>query len=275
MRSMESSTSLKIAMRLLLTVVLTISSFLPASGQVKRKYAPRENEAVVVTAGQTFYTEFTSVPTVGIKLERPFRSSMAGAMGFPFSFELMDPLLVPVAPHEDGWRYFAPKDGAFKASHGLLGSVIRPGDSVGIRISPNGEAEWFVDNSVYNGFRTIWSRKMKKKDPSYELVNLGEEVSGDLPIHRLVYLGVRDAQVRVRWDEVDPNFGQRSEEYSFPAVNKVSSVAVRGARFRLIVTDTGAEVTMLAPMTDGVGQLKERPLPLSLPPNSQPGMIQP
>jgi hypothetical protein len=47
----------------------------------------------------------------------------------------------------------------------MLGKVIRPGDSVGVRLSKlTGQKEWFVDNSVYNGMETIWARPVRNED---------------------------------------------------------------------------------------------------------------
>jgi hypothetical protein len=54
------------------------------------------------------------------------------------------------------------------ASFPGLGSVIRSGDCVGIRISgkriSGNKMQWVVDNSNYNGFTTIYKSNIKNSE---------------------------------------------------------------------------------------------------------------
>jgi hypothetical protein len=227
-----------------------------ARSQERVEVIPKPGDVVAVSTGQVFYSEHTVVPVRSIKLSAPFHSSMAGAMGFPFRFEIATDTLVFSGKSKDGnWDYYLPEGGKFSASHGLLGSVIDPGDTVGLRVGPNGEKEWFVDNSIHNGMTTIWSRKYKSRDPSISFVETGTTISDKHPIDLLTYLGAADGKVRIRWEHSDPRFGSSAETFEFPVENGEAKVGIRGAAFVVQPGSFDAKITMLRPMESGVGHV--------------------
>lgn len=210
---------------------------------------------VEVTAGQEFYAEKVGQLVPAYKLERPFKSSMAGAMRLPFSFSIDSVLLISVKNTEGGWEYFVPADRRFTASHGLLGSVLADGDTVGLRVHANGKQEWFVDNSGHNGFMTIWTRGLKKKDPVITKIMTDAINASEANMDRLVYLGVSNGFVKIRHEQIRPNGAMTRDEFTFPVDGNGEGIgAVRGAEFRFKAGALRANIVVTKEMTSGIGQ---------------------
>lgn len=176
-------------------------------------------------------------------------------MGMPFSFSIDSDLLVLKRSASDGWEYFVPAGQKFSASHGLLGSVIREGDTVGLRIHSSGRQEWFVDNSQHNGYQTIWSRKIKKKDPAFVKIMTSAVNSSGSNIDRLVYLGATNNLAKIRHEQIRPNGSTTRDEFTFP-LNQAGegAGAVRGAEFVMKVGPLRAVITVKTEMTSGIGE---------------------
>ena len=229
-----------------LTVLLAIASASPAQEvpQSRRLVSSTIGTVTAVTPGEAFYIEIGVTPVPALRLSWPFKSSMKGSMGLPFAFAINSTLLVRSGTSRDGhWTYFSPKDKAFTASHGLLGSVIRPGDSVGLRLGASGEREWFVDNSVYTGMNTIWTRRVKDKDPSVTPVIDGVEPDGE-PAERLLFLGTDGDKVRVR-EETISSMGIERDDFLFPMdAQGRGTGAVKGAEFTFVATPQRALFTI-------------------------------
>lgn len=243
------------ALALFLAVILLQAHQNHAQAKPVRTVNPPVGSVVNVTPGQRFYADFVTESVPAYKLERPFKSSMAGAMGLPFSFAIDSDILIYAGKSRDGrWSYFVPEGRKFRASHGLLGSVIRDGDAVGLRVNDDGRREWFVDNSVYNGSTTIWSRRVKDKDPRLSLIQTSRsEPVKDSILHRLFYLGTVDNKVRVRHEQISPD-GTLRDEYTFPIDADGRALgAVRGAEFAIIAGPLKAEIVVMRPMTDEFG----------------------
>lgn len=235
-------------------IMMLALSGAPADAQIRRQHLPEVGTEVSVSAGQAFYLERHVEPRKSIRLSKSIKSSMGGSMGLPFGFEITDVVLEPLAKSGDGWSYYAAAPGGFKAYHGLLGSVITAGDTVSIRVDEAGQLEWYVDNSIHTGTPTIWHRKWKKKDPEIIWVDAGEIVSNKYPRNRLTYLGIRDSQIRVRWDSFDPTFGAQSEDFLFPInTDRTATVGIRGGLFAFSVGQFESRIKVLKPMVSDWG----------------------
>ena len=212
---------------------------------------PPVGTIVEVTAGQEFYVE-TSVRSIpAYRIARPFKSSMAGAGMLPFGFAIDETILVFRGRSRDGrWSYFVPAHNAFRAYHGLLGSVIRQGDTVGLRVDDQGRREWYVDNSGYNGFTTIWSRHVKDSDPAQELIETpAKEMTGG-PVERLVYLGVEQGRMRIRYEKAVPGSTPVRDEFTFPVDKEGRGAgAVRGAEFTVHAEAVRAQIVVTKAMS--------------------------
>ena len=209
---------------------------------------------VEVTAGQEFYAEAVGSQVPAYRLERPFKSSMGGAMGLPFSFSIDSTILIKARSTNSGWDYFVPVDRKFTASHGLLGSVLSDGDTVGLRIHSSGKQQWFVDNSGRNGYETIWTRNIKKKDPAFSKVMTDAVDTAGADIDRLIYLGVSNGLVKIRHEQIRSNGTTTRDEFAFPINEQGEGVgAVRGAEFHLKAGVLRANITVTKEMTSDIG----------------------
>jgi hypothetical protein len=210
----------------------------------------------MVTPGQRFYSDLWVSRVRAYRISQPFESSMPGSMHLPFHFALDDTLLVYVGTSRDKhWSYFAPHAGKFRAWHALLGSVIVPGDEVGLMVSSNNEMQWFVDNSNYNHMSTTWSRSVKRGDPSISEAISDSEAPSGIPLKHLDYLGVRNGEVLVRYTEVSPTVPQRVDEYAFKLDDGGAATGnVMGAAFSIRPKpDQTAEVLVSKPMEGEYG----------------------
>lgn len=225
------------------------------AGQVQLVYPL--NRKIEVTPGQEFYGQYEEVSrhSVAYRLAQPFKSSMGGSMGLPFAFAIDESELMPLRTR-DGWTYYVPKHKQFRAWHGLLGNVLAEGDTVGLRVNQDGRQEWFVDNSIHNGMRTIWSRKLKPKDPVVTEVEVTSK-SPVGPVHKLIYLGVSSGQVRVRHEQVFPDDSTTRDDFEFPVTPDGTALgAVMGATFKIELKPLGATIVVLSGMTGDSGSLK-------------------
>lgn len=208
---------------------------------------------VVVTPGQEFYAEADSRPTRGVRIDQPFKSSMPGAMGFPFAFAIDSDVLIHVYTSPSGWDYFVPPDHKFRAWHSLLGSVLRNGDTVGVRLGPAGQVEWFVDNSRYAGRSALWTRPARSGDPGVKpaevtLANAGYR-------ERLIYLGMSSTRrVKIRLETTTPGKVRR-DEFAFTVDQDGKGAgAIDGAEFTIEATPTQALITVVKAMASDRGE---------------------
>ena len=210
--------------------------------------------SVEVSPGQEFYAETKLEKVPAYRLSEPFKSSMGGAMGLPFGFAIDETVLVRTRVSTQGWEYFVPENGQFRAFHGLLGSVIAEGDTVGLRVHETGKMEWFVDNSIKNGMTTIWSRKVKKKDPELTRFLTESTELKDARVERLIYLGFADqGMVRIRHEIVMPGNTVR-DEFTFPVdANGLGVGAVKDAEFTIEAGPVKAIITVTNPMQTSIG----------------------
>lgn len=184
-----------------------------------------------VFPGDKFYAEGESEELAILELTRPFEGRMPGSMRIPFSFAI-DSKRLRFNRRRGDWDYYSAPEGKARAWHGLIGNVLAPGDTVGIRINrKDGAKEWFVDNSIHNRpLTTIWHRKLDSNE------NAGVREAGTQRVmlegsymRGLEYMGVRDNQLRIRFEE----FGgeNRREEFLFPITDEAPMlIGVMGLR---------------------------------------------
>ena len=209
---------------------------------------------VEVTAGQEFYAQTPTEYVPAYKLEHPFKSSMPGAMGLPFGFAIDSDVLVRTGKTSSGWEYFVPPDNKFRAYHALLGSVIRNGDTVGLRVGSRGQMEWFVDNSNYNKMSTIWTRPIRPNDPIVTRFNLSVKAPTGESVEKLIYLGLTDTNhVRIRLERISGS-GTVRDEFIFPLDKDGNGQgAVAGCEFKIQASSMRAVVTVTKAMTSDIG----------------------
>ncbi|MES2058859.1 MAG: hypothetical protein V4564_23170 [Pseudomonadota bacterium] len=216
--------------------------------------APSVGSVVEVTPGEEFYVETIVEAQPAYRLARPFKSSMAGGMGLPFGFAIDETLLVYKGKSQDQeWSYYIPQNGGFRAYHGLLGNLIHPGDTVGLRIDRGANKEWFVDLSVHYGMPTIWSRPVKEKDPGLTLVEGPAPDLKNAEVKRLVYLGVEQGRMRIRYEWIQHGYVPQRDEFSFPVDPQGRGQGgVKGAEFSVVAGPVKAKFVVTKGISDAV-----------------------
>lgn len=182
-----------------------------------------------VFPGDRFYAEGTTEKFPIFQLAAPFEGKMPGAMRFSFRFAI-DSTELRFLRRDRNWDYFSSTPGSFRAWHSMLGDVLAPEDTVGLRVDRStGEKEWFVDNSKYNGATTIWHRPLALgSDVAVEEIGRQAVLLPGAQVRGLEYLGVRDGQIRIRYQELGTE--QRTEEFLFPVSPEPVTIGAMGLR---------------------------------------------
>jgi len=229
---------------LLLAVVLAVTvSNLPAIAAEPGTSAI--GEELQVFPGDKFYVEGDREDVPVLELASIFEGRMPGVMHIPFSFAI-DSRRLRFSKRQGSWDYFAAPEGKGRAWHGLIGDVMAPGDTVGVRINRrDGSREWFVDNSRHNGMSTIWRREISSEDVAVRDAGTQKIMLDGARLRGLEYLGVRDNQLRVRYEEFGPQ--ERREEFLFPITHEVPLlIGVMGLRAEVRdITGASARIKIL------------------------------
>ncbi|WP_353228391.1 hypothetical protein [Novosphingobium sp.] len=201
---------------------------------------------IEVTAGQEFYSKTLATDVQAYRLGQPFKSSMPGSMGFPFNFAIDSDMLVRSYVSATGWVYFVPPDHMFRAWHSLLGSVIRGRDSVGLRVGPAGQMEWFVDNASYTRSNTVWTRPLRPTDPVPTPFAPANGAQSGGSGERLIYMGLTEGnRARVRFEKNTPGDALH-DTFTFPLdQDGKGNGAIDGIEFSMETTPTHAKITVL------------------------------
>lgn len=114
--------------------------------------------------GDDLLVEGTAVQAKALRMSGPFAGSIPGAYGLPFSLSIAQTDLVhqfSTGAHD----YYVADYELVDSRHSMIGSVIRPGDMAGIRVNKKtGGKQWFVDNSRFNGYETVWAGSVQDSD---------------------------------------------------------------------------------------------------------------
>jgi hypothetical protein len=229
-------------------IISTILSLLTIGcGTVSTKYAVSSEvtplnvsaslgEEMFADVGDTIFMKGKASKQKVLLLKNSITSNIPGAYGLPFQFGLKKGPLSPLYQTANHIHYSANWEDC-SATHSMLGVVIRRGDSVGIRISKTtGDKEWFVDNSVYNGMNTVWSRKVKPEDNvefewSEEIVyDKGSEyieVTFDGFFNNLFHFTLTEIKVD----------SQKDREFKFNPVEGVTRVSFKGMILDILKAD--------------------------------------
>lgn len=208
--------------------------------------AVRIGTPIELTVGQAFFVDIAARPIAGYRLARAFKSSMPGSFGLPFTFAIDSDLLLKAGQNGAGWEFFIPMDHKFRAYHSLLGSVIRGHDAVGLRVGPQGQKEWFVDNSTYARTPTIWTRPVRPDDPALSRIALEAKVVNRDPVERLIYDGMTARKRAKIIQEQVSLHGTRHHEFTFPLDKDGKGQGiVNGVEFVMIANPTRAIITVI------------------------------
>jgi hypothetical protein len=178
-------------MSTLRTLAVTFAAILlaaaPAVAQQSETFATPTQTVLSATTGEAIFVEGEHVFRNVMVLKSEIRSTMPGSMMIPFSFTISPGDLVFRNSGRE-WEYFCADASKSTASFPGLGSVVEAGDCVGVRRRlSDGRLEWVVDNSRYNGFATVWSRRVRTNESAALAAVEQRQVMTDISVHRAVY----------------------------------------------------------------------------------------
>lgn len=165
-------------------------------------------------------------------------STMPGGYALPFDFSIARSDL-RLSFQTDGHLYYAAPSDKSAASHGLLGNVLRSGDSVGIRVDKtSGEYEWYVDNSNYNRMRSCWSRRVREDDNITFTKTKVTVVDGSSALKEIVFDGFYNGLIHFTFRD---SVGGKSVEkqFAFNVVNdKPTTIGIKGNMLEILTVDS-------------------------------------
>lgn len=204
---------------------------------VTRTFNEPLNTQLQVNTGDSMLVEGRYIPGETIELAKPYDLLLPGALGIPFPVRIEADTLKLSRITAD-WKWYCAKEHMASASFPGLGSVVRSGDCIGVRIRTDGRAkEWFVDNSNYNRREAVWSLTV---DPETSALLRPVEVKTPFEVHTLKTLtfdGYYGGQVHFTWTEA--TLSNKSEQrFTFDYKPGVTmKVGIKGRLFEILGVD--------------------------------------
>ena len=126
---------------------------------------PEVGKEMMSDPGQIIYETYQGHVEECLELIEPFKGNMPGPLFAPFRFSINSKTLVKKFEAGDH-LYFVAKEGEANADIPGGFRVIRNEDIIGVRVSSNGEFEWFVDSSAYNTDHVprLWTRPLTEDE---------------------------------------------------------------------------------------------------------------
>ena len=191
-----------------------------------------------VNTGDMFYASGSYIEGERIVILTPLDMLIPGALFVPFPVHI-DAGHLEMTAVTPSWKYFCAMEGKATASFPVLGSVIRPGDCVGIRVSRDGkDKEWVVDNSVYNnGMTAILTASMSPEELEAYI-----PVTSPIPfkvqsLKRLTFDGYYGRQLHFTWEEIVGN-NEQSRQFVFDyEIGQSKVLGIKGNQFRVLSSD--------------------------------------
>jgi hypothetical protein len=196
-----------------------------------------------VSLGEVMYLDGDVGTSHGLQLMNAIKASIPGAAGLPFTFNIQPCILMPEFVTRNYTYYAAPQTKA-TATHTLLGTVVKPGDTIGVRVlNQNSGMEWYVDNSIYNSSRPrsiIWSRPVRHSDSvSFKpRMDLTKAIQGTASRYREVtYSGFINNAYQISFREVNES-RDYEKDFLIPKSNEgVTIVSIKGAIIEILSHD--------------------------------------
>lgn len=185
-----------------------------------------------VETGNSIFVEGEYIKGEHIEISEPIDKMIPGSMMIPFPVHI-DPGSLKMTRITPSWKYYCADIDKAAASFPGLGSVIRDGDCVGIRISIDGsDREWVVDNSNYNrGWgTTIYSKNMSQEEIAKYKPNPSKKPFKIKNIKRIVFDGYYGGQVHFSWENISYNKDEE-KEFTFDFTNRPTLVGIKGNQF--------------------------------------------
>ena len=201
------------------------------------RFSAEIGEEHVASAGDSIFVHGQVGQRPAFKMSSGIVSTMPGAYGVPFDFSIEACTLTGVfqtAKHE---YYGAPFERS-DAHHSLAGKVIKPGDTVGLRISrTTGEKEWYVDNSQFNRMTTIWHRRVLTEDGVTFSPTESGVVDGASNLTSIIYGGFYSGLLHFTLREVEQGEAVENEFKFDVLTDRNTPVNIKGNVFEVLSVD--------------------------------------
>ena len=197
-----------------------------------KKFNADLNHILAVQTGDALFVEGSYIEGESIRIDDPIEMMIPGAMMIPFSIRIEKGIL-DLASVTPSWKYYCASTGGAKAWFPGLGSVIREGDCVGIRISHDKQKyQWVVDNSNYNNGwgETIWSRSMDEDQARKHAPVPSNKPFKVQYLKRIVFDGYYGGQLHFTWDDISGT-DRETRPFTFDFTGSPTEVGIKGNNF--------------------------------------------
>lgn len=200
----------------------------------EKKFTAPIGALLSVETGEAIFTEGTVIEGKSIEIQDSKELMIAGAMFIPFPVKIEKGELRLIR-FAGKWSYFCADEGRASASFPGLGSVIREGDCVGIRVENKSEKmEWVVDNSHYNrGMQTIYTKSIPDEDTTKYLIKTSAEPFKVKSLKVITFDGFNGGQLHFTLTEMKGR-NKDSKEFTFDFKGEPTVVSIKGNVFKVL-----------------------------------------
>ena len=200
------------------------------------KYEFREFNAplgltLLVETGNDLFVRGEYIEGEVITITEQVKKLIPGSMFIPFPITI-EPGELKLSSTSAKWKYFCGDSDKVTASFPGLGSVIRQGDCVGIRVA-NDKMQWVVDNSNYNRRQTIYSSTIKDSESKNYVPKLSGKIIKTIDFEKILFEGFYGGQVHFLWERIQGQ-SKESRQFIFDFDGNPTLVGIKGQQFRIL-----------------------------------------
>jgi hypothetical protein len=226
----KSFIAISICLLFLLTTACSTPQITPVDYKYREFNAPLGISSTVET-GNDLFVRGSYIEGEAILITQQVKKLIPGAMGIPFPITIEPGKLVLKSISSD-WKYFCGENNKVAASFPGLGSVIRDGDCVGIRVSDK-KMQWVVDNSNYNRMRTIYKSNIKKSEHKKYSPIPNNQILKAIDYEKITFEGFYGGQVHFEWQKISEK-SKESRQFTFDFNGEPTLVGIKGQQFKIL-----------------------------------------
>lgn len=228
----------KFSLVLLVSLALTgCAAVPPQSAPLSlQKFTAQIDVELTAATGGSIFVEGEFIEGELITVSEPVDLMIPGAMFIPFPVHVASGPLV-MKRIARGWKYYCGDLSKSTASFPGLETVVAPGDCIGIRLSTvSGEAQWVVDNSIYNRMQNvIWTRNVSPEDvEKYKPQKSGFPFDAR-SFTRITFDGYYGGQLHFSWSEIEGK--ERTTQKFVFDFKGPTLVGIKGKNFEVLKAD--------------------------------------
>jgi hypothetical protein len=135
------------------------------NAKAQQMSSPELGVESLMEPGQLIYETYEAKMVEYISLLKPVKELMPGPLFTPFRFSIGATKLIKAFQAKEYSYFIAPEDDVNADLPGGL-RLIRNEDILGVRVSQEGDIEWFVDSSAYNTdhIPRLWTKDVSEDD---------------------------------------------------------------------------------------------------------------